>query len=418
MGSTTQTAHKHIVCNSRRTVFSVTLCISCGIYPQSVFAIVFMHTWRNSRFGRALFRHVSLITIIILAGAGMSPLASTTAEAVFHTLVSDTISNSSPGVASNHVVAWTSASTVTSGQTIKIQFDTTGDSFDLSSVVSGDISITGMSLVANFGACNVGPDEVYATIDSAAPDESVTLTTCTGDTVSLGAKTVTIGNLHLLNPATPGSYNISIAGTQADNGLTRVAIIGSITMSAKVETQLTFNIAGLGIGQTINGATTSTSTTGTVIGFGTLVPHSPVVAGQELTVSTNAVGGFIVTVQETQNLVSVSTADIDTFKDGTETATPAVWTAPITTLGNEDTYGHIGLTSNDTDLNAGEFVGQKYAGNFLSAPRIIFGHDGASDGITQDIGIARVAYKIEITPPQEAADDYSNQLIYVCTPSF
>jgi hypothetical protein len=350
-------------------------------------------------------------------GMSIPPFATTTAEAAFHTFVSDTISSSGPGVASNHVVAWTSATTVTSGQTIKIQFDPTGDFFDLSSVVAGDVSVSGMSLVANFGACNVGPDEVYATIDSSAPDESVTLTVCTGDTVSTGAKTVTIGNLHLLNPATPGSYGVAIAGSQADNAVTRVAIIGNVVMSAKVETQLTFNIAGLGVGQTINGATTSTSTTATTIGIGTLLSYTPVVAGHELTVSTNAVGGFIVTTQETQNLSSVGGADIDTFKDGAETATPVAWSAPITTLGDENTYGHIGLTSNDSDLNAGEFVGQKYAGDFLTAPRVIFSHTGAADGITQDIGIARVAYKIEITPPQEASD-YSNQLIYVCTPNF
>jgi hypothetical protein len=388
------------------------------IHSSIVFIIVLMRHLEDSYYGRAVLRHTSFILICILLGASMMPFANYRAEAAFHTLVSDTISNSGMGVASNHVVAWTSANTVGSGLTMKIQFDPTGDLFDLSSVVAGDVSVTGMSLVANFAACNVGPDEVYATIDSAAPDESVTLTVCTGDTVSVGAKTVTMGNLHLLNPATPGSYGITIGGTQADSGVTRVAIIGSVVMSAKVETQLTFNIAGLGIGQTINGATTSTSTTGVAIGLGTLAPNSPVVAGQELTVSTNSVNGFVVTIRENQNLLSSSGADIDTFKDGAETATPVVWATPVTTLGNENTYGHIGFTSNDSDLNGGEFVGQKYAGNFLSLPRVIFAHTGASDGLTQDIGIARVAYKIEITAPQEAADDYTNQIIYVCTPSF
>jgi hypothetical protein len=36
----------------------------------------------------------------------------------------------------------------------------------------------------------------------------------------------------------------------------------------------------------------------------------------------------------------------------------------------------------------------------------------------QDVGKARVAYKIEITTPQEAGDNYTNELIYVCTPLF
>ena len=132
--------------------------------------------------------------------------------------------------------------------------------------------------------------------------------------------------------------------------------------------------------------------------------------------TTNATNGFTVTVKENQHLLSSTGADIDNFKDGADTATPVVWTAPLGTLGNENTYGHFGITSSD-DINSSEFAGAKFAGNIV-APRSIFSHTGPSDGTTANIGQVDVAYKIAITTLQEAGTDYSNTLTYVATPVF
>ena len=41
-----------------------------------------------------------------------------------------------------------------------------------------------------------------------------------------------------------------------------------------------------------------------------------------------------------------------------------------------------------------------------------------SDGSTANIGLTRVGYKIQIGALQEAANDYSNRITYVCTPTF
>jgi hypothetical protein len=163
----------------------------------------------------------------------------------------------------------------------------------------------------------------------------------------------------------------------------------------------------------------STTTTATAIAFGTLASGTPVVAAQDLTVTTNAQNGFVVTVHEDQNLLSSNGADIDTFANGLNTAVPITWVGPSATLGNENTYGHMGITSDDADLNAGEFVGNKWAGNFYSTTtRQIFSHNAPSDGVTQNIGKVRVGYKIQVSSLQEAATDYTNHLIYICTPTF
>jgi hypothetical protein len=140
--------------------------------------------------------------------------------------------------------------------------------------------------------------------------------------------------------------------------------------------------------------------------------------GQDLTVQTNARAGFVVTVIQNQNLLSNTGADIDVFQNGNGKATPVAWTAPSNTLGNEDTYGHYGITSEDADLNGDEFGTALYAGNFATTSRVIFSHNGPADGVTPNIGSTSVAFRIEIGSLQEAATDYTNRITYVCTPTF
>jgi hypothetical protein len=218
---------------------------------------------------------------------------------------------------------------------------------------------------------------------------------------------------------TVGSYTISLNGTSADDADLRIALIDAVTVTASVDTSLTFTVAGVASGQAVNGdaVTTSAGATATALPFGTLAPGTAKTLAQTLSVTTNATNGFAVTVIQNQNLVSASGADIDTFKDGASTATPTAWTTPLGTLDTEATYGHYGITSEDADLNTDEFGTALYAGN-LSTPRTVFSHTGPADGSTANKGQTRVAVKVQVTALQEAATDYNNRLIYVATPTF
>lgn len=360
------------------------------------------------------------LLVSLFAWAVGLPLVLEQARAAGLSNFTDTISDSRPSALTNHVIAFTNASTVTTLQTMKIQFDPSTDSFDLSALVGGDISVTGMTLVANVGACSGAASEVYPTIDSTAPDESVTLTVCAGDTVSVGAKTVTLANAHIANPAVQGSYVIHIGGTQSSTSDTRIAIITATTMNAQVDTTFTFSIAGVATGQAVNGTTTSTTTSATAIAFGTLVAGVPRVGAQDLTVTTNAGYGFAVSVYEDQKLTSSGGATIDIFSNGATTSVPAVWTPPTNLAGQHHTWGHLGVTSDDADLNGGEFISAKFAGNFTStsSPRTIFSNVGPADGTTQNVGKARVGWAIQVGPLQEAGTDYTNAIVYVATPTF
>ncbi|MEN9413246.1 MAG: hypothetical protein RLZZ342_333 [Candidatus Parcubacteria bacterium] len=363
-----------------------------------------------------------LALALVLWATGL-PLVLRSAHAAQLTLVSDTLSDSNLSALSRHVIAFTTSSGATAGQTIKIQFDPLTSLFSqsFSTATTTDITATGMTVVANVGACPGSGNNVYPTGNyNGGTDENITFTVCPSNAVTAGAKTITLGagstNL-ITNPSVASSYRILIGGSWADGGETRVAVLQNVTVTASVDTRFTFTVTGLANGSTINGTTTSTTTSATALQFETLTPGVPKFLGQELAVETNARNGFVVTVQENQPLTSATGATIDLFIDGASTTAPVIWTPPSNTLDQPWTYGHMGVTSDDTDLNSGEFTGTKFAGN-IHNPRQVFSHTGPSDGLTQDKGKARVGYEIQIGTLQEAGTDYTNILTYVATPTF
>ena len=135
---------------------------------------------------------------------------------------------------------------------------------------------------------------------------------------------------------------------------------------------------------------------------------------QDLTVVTNASNGFQVTVEHDGNLRSSSGADIDGFIDGAWTDTPTAWQPPATTLNDEDTYGHMGISSDDTGFS---FTEDEWI-SASTTPRVMFDHPNSTDGSTTGEGTTRIAYQIEISALQEAGNDYTNTLTYIATPTF
>ena len=84
----------------------------------------------------------------------------------------------------------------------------------------------------------------------------------------------------------------------------------------------------------------------------------------------------------------------------------------------------MGLTSDDTDLSSlGGYNDFYHGGDAWFAglnntdPMPIMHHDGPSDGVTQDKGVANILYQVEVASLQEAGD-YETTLTYVCTPTF
>lgn len=379
---------------------------------------------------------ITVVTILsFLSGVCNLSILIGTARAAQLNQIKDILSDSDLSVKSNHTISFTSKNSITGSDTIVIDFadEFTTSSPDFSNADANDYDIAtstaDLSVVA-FGSCGgSGAPEFEITSISAA--NTFTFTHCDGTdalpantpiTIEIGTHATTggTGDSQLTNPGSAASYLITVTAPTADSAVTRVAIIDDVVVTASVGTNFTFTVAGVAAGQGINSDATLTSAgaTATALPFGDLTPGAAQVLGQTLSVSTNAKNGFVVTVQQDQNLLSGNGADIDTFKDGAGTAVPEAWAVPSNTLDSENTYGHYGITSEDSDLNSDEFGSALYAGNFSNAPRVVFSHTGPANGSTADKGQTRVGFKIEISSLQEAANDYTNSLTYVATPTF
>lgn len=338
-----------------------------------------------------------------------------TAHGATLTSVSDTLSDSRPGVATNHVISYVNSASTTATQTISYTFDPTTSLFGgIGNVGIGDVTSTGMTIV---GSCTGGSNRVsFATSTTA-----ITLTVCASNTLSPGTISLTVLNSRITNPTSTGSYIIRIGGTQLNSADTRVAIVNGVNVTAAVATTFTFTVAGLATSTVLgNGATTTGASASTSLAFGTISPNTHNELGQQLTVTTNAANGFAVTVHEDQDMTSLTGNKIHLFANGNATSSPSLWQSPSNILGSNWTYGHIGVTSDDTDLPVPFGTSTPlYAGSFQPTSTLtIFSATGTADGVTQDVGAAKVAYRIELSPLQAAANDYTNNLIYVATPTF
>lgn len=314
--------------------------------------------------------------------------------------------------------------------------DTISDS-DLSAVATSTITFTtGLSLAVNqyirvvfpvqFTGFNINNFTCPALTTASTTDQTIDCVVDPGETLNPGAYTVTIGSL--INPNAAGPYEIALS-TRDENDVVKesisvyVYIIDDVTMTADVESHLTFTIAGLDAGIDVNGVLTTATTTATTTPFGTLPTSASTTVGQLLTVATNADDGFTVTVQQTQELTSAAGSNINSFNnslDDTGSTTPVDWAPPKGTLDNTYTYGHMGLTADDATLSWGggdPFGAEKYAGLNSSDPLEIMYHTGPVSGAGEGEGIARVAYTAEISALQEGGD-YSNTLTYICTPQY
>ncbi|MCA9361598.1 hypothetical protein KC845_03515 [Candidatus Kaiserbacteria bacterium] len=324
------------------------------------------------------------------------------AQAANLTSVSNTLTDSNPSSLSGHFVSFTipTGSSLGTGDTVTITFPTgfTG----VATATSGDlvVRVDGGAPVAIGAFSAVGQNISFNNVAATA-----------GQVV-----TVEIEDYMITNPATVQSYEFTIS-TGTDTGKTRVAIVDNVTVSAIVQTSFDFVVSGLASSTIVNNVTSTISGTTTTIPFGILTADTPASVAQRLQVTTNAVGGFIVTVEQDQDLLSSTGADINSFVDGSYENSPTTWASPADTLGNTDTYGHWGLTTNDGDLTGGAFGNDEFVAA-STTPRLVFDHNGSSDGTTQNIGQVDVLYQVEITSLQEAADDYNTTLTYIATPTF
>lgn len=229
----------------------------------------------------------------------------------------------------------------------------------------------------------------------------------------------------IVNPiatATDG-YTIDVTGTSnvgtpiADSGQTRVVIVDKVVVTAEVPTVFNFTVSGTPAGFALPDVptTTATATTPTSLPFEVLTQNVSKTLAQQLNVETNADNGFIVTVEQSQEFSSLTGAIIDSFADGGYDDIPGNWVDPSEDISDDTTWGHWGMTSDDDDYNSG--TNNQWIA-VSSTPRVIFQHASSADFTTNDIGSTSVMYQVQVSPLQEAANDYTTTLTYIATPTF
>lgn len=344
------------------------------------------------------------------------------ADAANLTNVSDTLTDSAPAASSTHIVQFTSPTGVTDNGSFATVTMPVGFT-NVSNITASDITFNIAALGDQTVAANcAATDDIGFT----ASGQNLVFEFCNGDGAVIaagGTSTITIGSStgnQIVNPTPAGdsqSYEVNISLAGVDSGATRVVILSSVTVSASVDTIFNFAVSGLASGASMNGDTSTGDTTTTTIPFGTLSDGNATRTAQLLTVNTNAANGYTVTVQIDGPLESSTGADIDSYPEAVADD-PETWSAPAGTLGNENTYGHWGVTSDDTAAGRSvEFGSQEYVG-VTTTPRIVMGHTGPANGTGVGQGTTTVGYQIEISALQEAGDDYTAQLTYIATPTF
>lgn len=216
-----------------------------------------------------------------------------------------------------------------------------------------------------------------------------------------------------------------------DYGSTYSATGNPTTVEADVPESLLFSVSGIAGSVVINGETTTASSTASACpldyGPGTrLVPNSPAICAQRLTLLSSAPNGYDVYVIGDHNMQTAGGADIDQFKDGSpvhcaSTSTcigfATAWTAPTADVSDERSFGHLGYNTTDPSVFDS---GAVYAAISLKTEGLAAWYSPVmTNPVAPPTGTTStdIKLKVEISSLQEAGR-YTAQIYYVVAPKY
>ncbi|MBU0648062.1 hypothetical protein KJ855_02680, partial [Patescibacteria group bacterium] len=196
-------------------------------------------------------------------------------------------------------------------------------------------------------------------------------------------------------------------GNPINSGDLMIAIVEDVTVTATVPSSLTFAVNGVTSGNACanSGGNASVTSTGATIPFSTYTGAATKIACQTLTVSTNATNGYVITVEQDQDLTS---GGADTMKPFAGTyAVPIGWTTPP----GSGTESYFGFTTDDDDY--GDFQTAFWSGFTLSNNPYNIAIE--TEPVADEINV--MSYQLQVTDLQEAGI-YSNNISYIATAVF
>lgn len=213
--------------------------------------------------------------------------------------------------------------------------------------------------------------------------------------------------------------------TVIDSTQGKIAVVGSVRVTAVVEPSLEFEISGVNSGVSTCGNSTDVGTSACSVSFSTLQISDFIDAAQELSVATNADSGYSVTAEESSELYLLGTTGPitgttipDTLCDtGACTENTGVgWTSS-----SNNGFGYS-LDDPDADVTSMLFEYDDGGETFLARqfPNISNGETAIeimSSGDPANTQDAYVCYRITISATQSAGT-YENDVMYIATANF
>ena len=238
------------------------------------------------------------------------------------------------------------------------------------------------------------------------------------------------GSAHVLGQA--DTYAVIIQHLDSgdaviDQTVTKVGVVDAVRVSATIAPQLTFTVSGISASTSVCGVDTDVTTTALTVPFGELTIAAFKNAAQRLTVTTNAVGGYVVTAIENDQLgrggnncdddgSASNTCIVDVSAAGASHTASADWTD----ASSEPGFGYSlhQVTSGLTPA----FLYNESSRTF-SAKQFADMEDGESvqtifsRGTVAASDIVDVCY--QITPDAtNVAGNYENYLVYTASATF
>jgi hypothetical protein len=298
----------------------------------------------------------------------------------------------------------------------------TDSGFDVDSAAEGTVTEGGNDRSADWSTSDNTTDTITVTASTADSDANNTwifgftglinpnISTDTNCAASAGGSTrtcyVKINTYSGTNTTgSTGSTTVSVTVTQG------------VTVTATVDPSFSLIIAGVdpGATATANGTSLTTAITPTVttIPFGNLTPGTEKFAAQAATVTTNAYGGYSITVRMANNMTGNGYGDdVDAFTGNSANfSTANAWTLPTGTVSGTDT-GWLGVGTDDTQVSG---QGGANSNEFFSLGTTLTTVATQSTSAQSELDI--FVYGIEVNSYQRA-DSYSGTLRYNALPVY
>ncbi|MCX7616314.1 MAG: hypothetical protein N2Z68_02905 [Patescibacteria group bacterium] len=357
--------------------------------------------------------------LIVLFGLSSSNLffLNENAYAASVTKHKDTLSRLKVSTAANHEWQFVTPSGVNqTTDTIVYEFDVSGTAFDLSTITLGDIDLLEDTDGTPGDCSGTLTQEVLVSTDTAATNEWLVTINTTNDTITVGpaasndtgatiaANACVIlrvgtnasgGSNRIVNPASPGTYQMGISGTFGDTGETAVQIISDdqVAATATVDETLSFSISDNSIGFG------TLSTSATKWATGDTLGSSSETSAHTLSASTNAQNGYVITIDGT------------TLTSGSNTISAIGATATAPTPGTEQ-FGLKASAAEGSGTVSAPYNTANYALDTAAFPDQLASASTASDTTTYTL-----TYIANISPTTEAGN-YTATLTYTAAAQF